>query len=119
MRVPGPPVFVHVLDQGDLPDGGGRSAVPDAGEPASNSFVGVTSAADDDGPPVEAPEITRIGEGIMKANAVPVADAHADVTSPETAMSALGVARHGHLPRPPTGACLGEGPDLARVRPAP
>ncbi len=32
MRVQGPPVFVPVLDQGDLPDGGGRGAVPDAGE---------------------------------------------------------------------------------------
>jgi hypothetical protein len=72
VRVQGPPVFVPVLDQGDLPDGGGCVAVPDAGEPTGDGLVAVACAADDDGPPVEAPAITGIGEGIMKAGAEPV-----------------------------------------------
>ncbi|HEX2318201.1 MAG TPA: hypothetical protein VHJ18_04375 [Streptosporangiaceae bacterium] len=73
VRVQEPSVFVPVLDQGDLLDGGGCGAVPDAGEPTGDGLVAVACAADDDGPPVEAEAITGIGEGIMKAGAVPVA----------------------------------------------
>jgi hypothetical protein len=55
VRVQGPSVFVPVLDQGDLPDGGGCGAVPDAGEPTGDGLVAVACAADDDGLSVEAP----------------------------------------------------------------